>query len=138
MIADASGTVGTRDVESYCNMCAVHCPVLATVQGQRVVSVRPDSNHPHGGAICAKGRAAPELHDHSDRVNYPLRRTRPKSDPDPGWQRISWDEALDLVAHKLLTVRAASGAQTVAFAAGTKGGTGILDAYTWIHRLANT
>ena len=40
----------------------------------------------------------PELVDHPDRLLHPLRRTRPKGDPDPGWERISWDEALDLTA----------------------------------------
>jgi anaerobic selenocysteine-containing dehydrogenase len=130
--------VACRQVKSYCGLCSVHCPVLVAVDGQQVVSVRPDSCHPHGGAICAKGRAAPELHVHPDRVNVPLRRTRPKTDPDPGWERISWDEALDLIARKMLDVRARSGAQAVAFNLGTKGGTGIFDAYPWIHRLANT
>ena len=37
----------------------------------------------------------------SDRLLYPLKRTRPKSDPDPGWQRISWDEALETTAREL-------------------------------------
>ena len=53
-------------------------------------------SHPTGQALCAKGRAAPELVYHPDRLLHPLKRTRPKGDPDPGWQRISWDEALDL------------------------------------------
>jgi molybdopterin-dependent oxidoreductase alpha subunit len=34
-------------------------------------------------------------------VNFPLRRTRPKTDPDPGWERCTWDEALDLIAERL-------------------------------------
>ena len=29
-----------------------------------------------------------------------MKRTRPKGDPDPGWQRIGWDEALDLSRHE--------------------------------------
>ena len=78
-----------RKVTGYCGFCAVHCPVVTTVDGQRVVSVEPDRAHPYGGAICIKGRAAPEFHDHRDRVNVPLRRTRPKTDPDPGWEPCS-------------------------------------------------
>src|SRR5439155_4859565 len=46
--------------------------------------------------LCVKGRAAPELVYAADRLLHPLRRTRPKGDPDPGWVRISWDEALEL------------------------------------------
>jgi anaerobic selenocysteine-containing dehydrogenase len=114
----------------------VHCPVVTTVgAGGRVLTVEPDRSHPHGGAICAKGRAAPEFHDHRDRVNFPMRRTRPKTDPDPGWQRCGWDEALGLIARKLLEVRAASGAQAVAFNKGTTGGTALTDTERWLQRL---
>ena len=99
----------SRAVKGYCGFCAVHCPVVTTVDaGARPLRVEPDRSHPHGGAICAKGRAAPEFHDHRDRVNFPMRRTRPKTSPDPGWERCSWDEALDLIAAKLLEVRASS------------------------------
>lgn len=128
--------VEQRTVPGYCGLCAVHCPTVTTVAGDRVLAVEPDPTHPYGGAICAKGRAAPEFLDHSDRVNYPLRRTRPKTDPDPGWERISWDEALDLIAEKLLADRATDGPQAVAFARGTPLGTGINEAEPWFARLA--
>src|SRR5262245_14758768 len=126
-----------RKVTGYCGFCAVHCPVVTTVAGTRVVSVEPDRAHPYGGAICVKGRAAPEFHDHRDRVNVPLRRTRPKTDPDPGWEPCSWEEALDLIARNLLAVRAASGAQAVAFNKGTVGGTALTDSERWLQRLIN-
>ena len=71
------------------------------VEDGRLVAVEPDPSHPTGQALCAKGRAAPELVYHPERLLYPMRRTRPKGDPDPGWQRISWDEALDLTATTL-------------------------------------
>ena len=126
-----------RRVTGYCGFCAVHCPVVTTAHGPRVVSVEPDRAHPYGGAICAKGRAAPEFHDHRDRVNTPLRRTRPKTDPDPGWEPCSWDEALDLVARTLLEVRASFGPQAVAFNKGTVGGTALTDSERWLQRLIN-
>lgn len=126
-----------RKVTGYCGFCAVHCPVVTTADGGRVMSVEPDRAHPYGGAICIKGRAAPEFHDHRDRVNVPLRRTRPKTDPDPGWEPCSWDEALDLIAEKLLEVRASSGAQAVAFNKGTVGGTALTDSERWLQRLIN-
>jgi anaerobic selenocysteine-containing dehydrogenase len=126
-----------RKVTGYCGFCAVHCPVITAVDGTRIVSVEPDRAHPYGGAICSKGRAAPEFHDHGDRVNVPLRRTRPKTDPDPGWEPCGWDEALDLIAEKLLSVRAAAGPQAVAFNKGTTGGTALTDSERWLQRLIN-
>jgi anaerobic selenocysteine-containing dehydrogenase len=126
-----------RKVKGYCGFCGVHCPTVTPVDGHRVLSVEPDRSHPFGGAICAKGRAAPEFHEHGDRVEFPMRRTRPKTDPDPGWERIGWDEALDMVAQKLLEVRASSGPEAVAFNKGTVGGTGLTDTERWLQRLIN-
>ncbi|MFI5267844.1 MAG: molybdopterin-dependent oxidoreductase [Chloroflexota bacterium] len=129
--------MAVRDVLGYCGLCAVNCPSVTRVDGERVLSLKADPSHPFGGVICAKGRAAPELHDHPHRLTYPLRRTRPKGDTDPGWERIGWDEALSLVASKLLAVREESGAQAVAFAKGTSGGTGLTDTEAWLSRLTN-
>ncbi|HVA25310.1 MAG TPA: molybdopterin-dependent oxidoreductase [Chloroflexota bacterium] len=126
-----------REVPGYCGLCAVNCPSVVSVDGERVLALKADPTHPFGGVICAKGRAAPELHDHPHRLNYPLRRTHPKGDADPGWERISWDEALSLVAAKMLAVRQDSGAQAVAFAKGTGGGTGLTDTEAWLSRLTN-
>jgi anaerobic selenocysteine-containing dehydrogenase len=129
---------GKRKVLGYCGFCAVHCPVVTTVDaGARILSVEPDRAHPYGGAICAKGRAAPEFHDHHDRVNVPLRRTRPKTDGDPGWEPCGWDDALDLIARKMLEIRASSGPQAVAFNKGTVGGTALTDSERWLQRLIN-
>lgn len=126
-----------RVVRTYCALCSVVCPSVITVEGDRVMSLEPDKEHPLGGAVCAKGRAAPEIRDHSDRANHPMRRTRPKGDPDPGWVRCTWDEALDLIGAKLLQVRAESGAHSVAFSKGTGGATGLRENEMWLARLVN-
>ncbi len=82
-------------VPAFCALCVSRCGCEAVVEDGRLVAIEPDPSHPTGKALCAKGRASPELVAASDRLLYPLRRTRPKGDPDPGWQRISWDEALE-------------------------------------------
>jgi anaerobic selenocysteine-containing dehydrogenase len=135
-ILDLAGTQ-TRTVRTFCSLCKVICPAVVTVEGSRPISLEPDRAHPRGGAVCAKGRAAPEMHDHPHRVNYPLRRTRPKTSPDPGWERCSWDEALDLIAAKLREIRDTSGAHAVAFSRGTGSATGVRDTDPWFTRLAN-
>jgi anaerobic selenocysteine-containing dehydrogenase len=108
------------------------------VEDGRLVAVEPDPSHPKGQALCAKGRAAPELIYHPERLLYPMRRTRPKGDADPGWQRISWDEALDLTAASLRHLAETYGPETVAFSNATHAGTSISDARTWIFRLRQT
>jgi anaerobic selenocysteine-containing dehydrogenase len=70
-------------------------------------------------------------------LNYPLKRTRPKDDPDPGWQRVSWDEALHDIAERLNFVRETYGPRAVALAKGTGGGTSVSDAERWLSRFIN-
>ena len=94
-------------------------------------------SHPTGKALCAKGRASPELVEATDRLLYPMRRTRPKGDPDPGWQRITWEEALDETATAMRRIAAESGREAVAFAVTTPSGTAISDAAPWVDRLIN-
>src|ERR1051325_159376 len=88
---------------------------IAVVHDGRFVALEPDPSHPTGQALCAKGRAAPELVYHPDRLVHPLKRMRPKTDADAGWQRISWDEALDTVAQRLRQIADESGPESVAF-----------------------
>src|SRR5512133_3001946 len=97
---------GTQRIHGYCALCIARCGTVATVEGGRFVRLDPDPYHPTGQAICAKGRAAPELVYHPERLTRPLRRTRPKGDADPGWVPISWDEALDLTVAALQRIKA--------------------------------
>ena len=63
--------------------------------------IEPLPGHPTGEKLCPKGRAAPELVYHPDRITRPLRRTQPKGAADPGWVAISWDEALAEIAGRM-------------------------------------
>ena len=88
------------EVATYCPLCVSRCGARATVANGTFTLGR-DPSHPTGKALCVKGKAAPEITFHPDRLRHPLRRTTPKGSTDPGWQRISWDEALDTVADRL-------------------------------------
>ena len=121
-------------VRGYCALCTAHCATIATVTNGEVIRLEADFDHPNGGVLCIKGKAAPELVYHPDRLNYPLKRTRPKNDPDPGWQRVGWDEALDDIANRFMAIRASHGAQAVALAKGTTGGTSVSDSERWLAR----
>jgi anaerobic selenocysteine-containing dehydrogenase len=122
-------------IPGFCALCRSRCGCISTVVDGKLVSVDPDPSHPTGGSLCVKGRAAPELVYAPDRVLYPLKRTRPKGDPDPGWVRISWDEALDWTAQQMHAVADRHGAEAVAFAVTTPSGTAVSDGFPWINRL---
>jgi anaerobic selenocysteine-containing dehydrogenase len=128
---------GTQRTHCYCALCIARCGAVAVVEDDRFARLEPDPTHPTGQALCAKGRAAPELVYHPERLTHPLRRTRPKGDPDPGWQRIGWDEALDLTAAAMRRSAAQYGPQAVAFTVSSPSTTAIADSTVFIRRLAN-
>lgn len=113
----------TRVVPGHCHECHVRCGMLVHVRDGEVVKLEGDPAFVNQGALCAKGFAS--LHNlyHPDRLNYPLMRTRPKGDADPGWVRISWDEALDRITAKLLEVKETYGTRAIAVGQGTGRGT---------------
>lgn len=126
-----------HDVHGYCPLCISKCGTISSVDGGRLIRVRPDPSHPTGGSFCVKGKAAPELVHSDRRLRFPMMRTRPKGDPDPGWRRVSWDEALDFTASQLGAAAEQYGAESVVFGVTTPSGTAVADGFGWIHRLAH-
>ncbi|MFM9845905.1 MAG: molybdopterin-dependent oxidoreductase [Hyphomicrobiaceae bacterium] len=125
----------TTRTPAFCTQCRSRCGCVAVVEDGRLTGIEPLPGHPTGDKLCPKGRAAPELVYHADRLTRPLRRTKPKGAADPGWQPVSWDEALDEIARRLADISATHGPEQVAFSATTPSGTHISDGIAWIERL---
>jgi len=128
---------GVQRVHGYCGLCIARCGSVAVVEDGRFTRLKPDPAHPTGQALCAKGRAAPELVYNTKRLTHPLRRTRPKGDPDPGWERIGWDEALDLTAAAMRRIAERHGPEAVAFSMSSPSTTAIADSVGFVRRLMN-
>ncbi|MFC7304014.1 molybdopterin-dependent oxidoreductase [Streptomyces monticola] len=126
--------MAVEEKRGYCTLCKSRCGAIFTVEDGRLTGVRPDPEHPTGAAMCPKGRSAPEIAHSTGRLTTPLRRTNPKTDPDPGWQEISWDEAMAEIACRVADIAAESGPEAVAFAVATPSGTAVSDATEWIER----
>jgi anaerobic selenocysteine-containing dehydrogenase len=89
-----------RVVKSCCQFCQVRCTTRVHVRNGRVVNVYGDpDNHWTEGGMCPKGQAVVELTYSPHRLLYPLKREK------SGWKRISYREAVDLVAEKILKVK---------------------------------
>src|SRR5512142_1374836 len=121
----------------YCSLCISRCGSIGVIEDGRMVALEPDPSHPTGKALCSKGRAAPELVYHPDRLLYPMKRTRPKGDPDPGWERISWEEALDITVDNLRRIAAEHGPESVVFSVVSPSTSASDDSVDWIRRLMN-
>src|SRR5216684_1438104 len=125
----------TQRIHGYCGLCIARCGSVAVVEHGRFTRLEPDPAHPTGQALCAKGRAAPELVYHPERLTHPLRRTRPKGAGDPGWERISWDTALALTAAAMRRIADQHGPEAVAFSLSSGSTTATLDSTGFIQRL---
>lgn len=126
-----------HQTQGFCGLCIARCGTIATVEDGRFTRLDPDPSHPTGAAICAKGRAAPELVYSKDRLTRPLRRRNPKGHADPAWEEISWDTALDEIAKAMRRIAAESGPEAIAFSQSSPSTTAIADSGAFIQRLMN-
>jgi anaerobic selenocysteine-containing dehydrogenase len=98
-----------RTVRSFCRICTAVCGILVDVDGDDVVRVRGDPDHPFSrGYTCPKGRALPGMHHHVDRLERPSLRVDGRLVP------TTWDECLDDLASRLRAIIDAHGPESIA------------------------
>ncbi len=99
-------------VRSACRACIHNCGVHVYVQDGRVIKIEGDSEYPMSrGALCSKGLSGIQALYHPNRLKYPLKRVGERGEGK--WQRISWDEAIDIIAEKLMETLDKYGAEAV-------------------------
>ena len=102
---------GKKDYWAYtqCGGCYAICSAKVRVVDGSPVAIEsvPESDLGGKGGMCAKGVATVMDYHDPNRVNYPVKRTNPKKGigEDPGWQRISWEEAMDTISKKLIEIK---------------------------------
>ena len=131
----AEGMQRTEKIPSFCALCISRCGAIATLEDGQFTRLEADPAHPTGQALCIKGKVAPELVYHPDRLTHPMKRTNPKGDADPGWQQISWEEALHVIAERLRRLAEHYGPETVAFTNASPSTSALCDSVDWLRRL---
>ncbi len=64
--------MGAAQKVTFCRICEAHCGLIATVEDERVVKLRPDPDHPLSrGYACPKGIAMLDVQNDPDRVVHP-------------------------------------------------------------------
>ncbi len=102
MMAAADG----ETTKTTCPYCGVGCGVLATPQSDGSVAIKGDPDHPANfGRLCSKGSALGETLALDERLLY----------PEIEGRKVSWGEALDLVAAKFSEAIQEFGPDSVAF-----------------------
>ena len=96
-----------------CHLCEAICGLEIKTQGDEVISIKGDKDDPLSqGYICPKATALQDLQSDPDRLRQPVKREGDK------WIPISWEEALNTVAEKLVATQEKYSANAVGFYAG--------------------
>ncbi len=91
-----------------CQGCTSWCAKQVYVIDGRAVKIRGNPNSKvNGRASCPRAHLGLQQVYDPDRIKTPMKRTNPKKgrDQDPGFVPISWDEALDAIADKIMELR---------------------------------
>ena len=103
-----TGTLPGEWKPTTCQGCTTWCPVEVFVQDGRAVKVKGNRHSKQNdGIVCPRSHLAlQQLYD-PDRVKVPMKRTNPKKGRgvDPKFVPISWDEALNTIADKMMELR---------------------------------
>ena len=98
---------------------AVGCGIRLFVKDGELVKVEGDPDHQlTQGRLCPRCLALKEAVYHPDRIRYPMKRAREDRGLDK-WERISWDEATDLIVSKTEDIRARYGSEAICVYMGT-------------------
>ena len=101
--------------QTTCGYCGVGCTIEFATKGGAIVGARaPLVKGPNYGNLCAKGRYGWSFAQHPDRLTVPLIKR------DGEFVESTWDEALALVAERLIAIRAGHGSDAIAGLASAK------------------
>jgi predicted molibdopterin-dependent oxidoreductase YjgC len=118
----------TKEVKTICPYCGVGCSMYLGVRDNEIVKVRGDEDSPvNRGGLCVKGRFGFDFINHEDRLTHPLIRREGQSKDirvngnlNDVFREATWEEALDLVASRLLETRGNYGPEAIGFLSSAK------------------
>jgi formate dehydrogenase major subunit len=106
---------GYKTLTTICCYCSVGCGALVTrrVNPERgdILRIEGDPDHPiNQGSLCPKGQAMYQIHGIEGRADKPIndqRVTKPlyRAPGASEWEEKTWDEILDMIAHRVKDTR---------------------------------
>jgi anaerobic selenocysteine-containing dehydrogenase len=108
-------------VTSICGQCDGGCSVRVRTVGGRAVHIAGNPFYPlNRDGLCPAGLGGLQALYNPDRLRGPLKRRGKRGEGD--WEPLSWDEAIDTVAHRLGEIRDRGESHTVLFMSGDSPG----------------
>ncbi len=99
--------------------CHDNCGVLLYVKDGKLDRIEGDPENPFNqGRLCPRCLAAKEMIYHPDRLLYPMKRAKTERGLDT-FERVSWDEAFDLITREMKAVIEKYGAKAIHVTQGT-------------------
>jgi thiosulfate reductase/polysulfide reductase chain A len=104
---------GDHVVSSFCELCFWKCGINAHVRDGRVTKIVGNPDHPLSrGRLCPRGTGGTGLLYDPDRLRTPLVRQDKRG--AQVFTPVSWDDALDEVAERMLLLKAEHGPEALA------------------------
>jgi anaerobic selenocysteine-containing dehydrogenase len=92
-----------------CNLCEAICGIEITHENGKILKIEGDKLDPFSrGHICPKAVALQDIYEDKNRLRKPVKKGA------NGWEEISWDEAFDTVADRILDVQNRFGRDSIA------------------------
>lgn len=108
---------GVSETATFCRICEPFCGLIATVKDDRLLSLRPDPDHPTSqGFACPKGVAYTDIQNDPERVLFPLKRQN-----DGTFERVTWDEALEDISQRIRAILEEHGDDSIGMYMGNPG-----------------
>jgi anaerobic selenocysteine-containing dehydrogenase len=106
-------------LKTFCSICNPHshCGINAHVKDGQLIEVEGMPEHPaNEGTLCSKGAASVQYVYAKNRLKYPMIQRGERGSKN--WERISWEEAVSVIASRLIEIRNRYGPESVIFYAG--------------------
>jgi assimilatory nitrate reductase catalytic subunit len=101
-------------VATHCCFCGQQCGINLKVKDNKVIGFEPREDFPFNrGKLCPKGIKRYMQNEHPDRLLYPMKRVEGK-----GFERISWEQALDTTASEIKRIQQKYGRDSFAMLSG--------------------
>lgn len=112
---DAGNPEKTR--YSVCTICDIGCQLRPETRDGKLVAMKAHDNPMLAKNVCYKGIAAPDIHNHAERLTVPLKRVGERGADQ--WEEISYEQAMDEIAERLKSIVDQHGPES--FAVSTSG-----------------
>ena len=113
---------GIRTVPTFCDICFWKCGAIAYVRDGELWKIEGNPDDPLSrGRLCPRGTGGVGAHRDPDRLKRPLIRRERRGQEE--WTAVTWDEALSVVAERMLAIKSRYGPEAVALFSHGIGGT---------------